>query len=278
MAFTPRGVVLALLPLLIAYLLGFEISSTAFSSSSERVLLVTAHPDDEVFFFAPTLIDLHKQGVETHSLCLSNGNADGLGSVRLEELDRSLDVLGVDKARRGVVESPHLQDNITAAWDLRAVADAVKPYVLKHGITTILTFDTQGVSSHPNHIAIPLGLAHLLTSPAFALSLRPSPVPRLYSLGTVPLPNKYIGPIAAILAKFDIGVAALMRRFGWDAPVDANLGLDMHVFVSGRDDYLRSLGAVKAHASQLVWFRWLYAAFSRYMWVNEWVEVKPAGN
>jgi N-acetylglucosaminylphosphatidylinositol deacetylase len=23
-----------------------------------------------------------------------------------------------------------------------------------------------------------------------------------------------------------------------------------------------------------VWFRWLYVSFSRYMWVNEWLEVK----
>lgn len=27
------------------------------------------------------------------------------------------------------------------------------------------------------------------------------------------------------------------------------------------------------HWSQLVWFRWFYVFFSRYMWVNEWAEI-----
>jgi N-acetylglucosaminylphosphatidylinositol deacetylase len=38
-----------------------------------RVLLVTAHPDDEAMFFAPTLLWLAAQGVQTYVLCLSNG-------------------------------------------------------------------------------------------------------------------------------------------------------------------------------------------------------------
>lgn len=33
------------------------------------------------------------------------------------------------------------------------------------------------------------------------------------------------------------------------------------------------LKAMMAHNSQLVWFRYLYLAFSRLMWVNELVEV-----
>jgi N-acetylglucosaminylphosphatidylinositol deacetylase len=31
---------------------------------------------------------------------------------------------------------------------------------------------------------------------------------------------------------------------------------------------------MRRHWSQLVWFRWLYVLFSRYMWVNDLVEVK----
>lgn len=50
----------------------------------------------------------------------------------------------------------------------------------------------------------------------------------------------------------------------------------MPVFVAGGSDYARTAKAIMQHESQLVWFRWLYMAFSRYMWVNEWVEI-PAG-
>lgn len=46
------------------------------------------------------------------------------------------------------------------------------------------------------------------------------------------------------------------------------------VFVSGIQEYMRALEAMRMHESQLVWFRWLYVSFSRYMWVNEWSEVR----
>ena len=40
-----------------------------------RVLLVTAHPDDEVIFFASTVTALHSSGLEVFLLCLTNGSA-----------------------------------------------------------------------------------------------------------------------------------------------------------------------------------------------------------
>jgi hypothetical protein len=38
-----------------------------------NLLLVTAHPDDEAMFFAPTLHKLQQQGTTIHILCLSTG-------------------------------------------------------------------------------------------------------------------------------------------------------------------------------------------------------------
>ena len=51
-----------------------------------RVLLVISHPDDESMFFGPTIQALRRAGARTHILCLSNGDADGLGAVREKEL------------------------------------------------------------------------------------------------------------------------------------------------------------------------------------------------
>lgn len=78
---------------------------------SENILLLTAHPDDECMFFAPTLLALldskdAQKRPKVHSLCLSVGNADGLGDVRRHELERSLDVLGIEDGRRWVVDTP----------------------------------------------------------------------------------------------------------------------------------------------------------------------------
>ena len=94
---------------------------TAFqdtNATETNILLLTAHPDDECMFFAPTLLGMHKlahasQGAgkltkkhNLYSLCLSVGDADGLGKIRREELSRSLDVLGITEGNRQVVDRP----------------------------------------------------------------------------------------------------------------------------------------------------------------------------
>jgi hypothetical protein len=38
-----------------------------------RLLLVTAHPDDEAMFFAPLLLSAAAAGVDVHIICLSTG-------------------------------------------------------------------------------------------------------------------------------------------------------------------------------------------------------------
>lgn len=100
-----------------------------FTSSSRNplnILVLTAHPDDECMFFAPTILALtgsstlnepdapssalEEGGIEQHrkvfSLCLSSGNADGLGEIRKRELAGSLDVLGIPEGRRWVLDEP----------------------------------------------------------------------------------------------------------------------------------------------------------------------------
>jgi N-acetylglucosaminylphosphatidylinositol deacetylase len=76
---------------------------------------VTAHPDDESLFFAPTLTSLlsHKRkldkdvlSAEVYLLCLSTGNADGLGKTRQREMAHALDVLGIEDGKRWIVNSP----------------------------------------------------------------------------------------------------------------------------------------------------------------------------
>lgn len=114
------------------------------------------------------------------------------------------------------------------------------------------------------------------------------PTPRLYTLITVPLFTKYTSIFAPLLAKFDLVIARVLgflidfaekeTALGTGLPLsrhDVDLNArGMPVFVSGIPEYFRALKAMRMHASQLVWFRWLYVSFSRYMWVNEWLEVR----
>ncbi|KAI0315707.1 N-acetylglucosaminylphosphatidylinositoldeacety la se [Amylostereum chailletii] len=231
------------------------------SLKPHRVLLLTAHPDDEAFFFGPTVTSLTSQA-EIYSLCLSTGDADGEGKTRMEELSDSLEVLGVDQDKHWVLDIEGLKDNFTARWDAKLIADTVRPYILEHHITTILTFDPVGVSSHPNHLSLFHGTSYLLGS-------LPSP-PRAYALISVPLSIKYTGPLAPALAKLDLNFSRALAYFNMQPSLSAH---PISVYVSGVRQWARALRALSCHHSQLVWFRWLYMAFSRYMWVNEWYEI-----
>ena len=86
----------------------FEINPDALLQSPSRVLLLTAHPDDEGFFFAPTILALLRSSSrpQVFSLCLSTGNADGMGEQRKGELGLSLDILGVDEDKRWIIDHP----------------------------------------------------------------------------------------------------------------------------------------------------------------------------
>jgi len=123
--------ILALVPVLFSILLRPLHSGDVFSHESNighafppRVLLLTAHPDDETFFFGPTVTSLIPSFAapvsrspndntsdsvaltfpQVYSLCLSVGNADGLGNVRRQELGDSLDIFGVSKDKRWVLD------------------------------------------------------------------------------------------------------------------------------------------------------------------------------
>jgi N-acetylglucosaminylphosphatidylinositol deacetylase len=59
-------------------------------------------------FFAPTILGLNatQENLEVSSLCLSVGNADGLGDIRRKEYHDSYEVLGVPPERRWIVDHP----------------------------------------------------------------------------------------------------------------------------------------------------------------------------
>ncbi|EJC97674.1 LmbE-like protein [Fomitiporia mediterranea MF3/22] len=256
-------------------------------------------------FFAPTLLGLiqgpskSKDGLEhleanyeevtpsadVYSLCLSSGNSEGLGEIRKRELGDSLDVLGIGIERRWVLDEP-FQDNITLFWNAKLIADHVRPYVEENGIDVIITFDDRGISSHPNHISLIHGARELLAnSPGNNL--------RAFSLKTVGIISKYTGAGAALFAKLEQAFCSITPglpllygllldvlpalpgglRITDCTKYDAGETGSSVLFVSGWKEYMTALRAMRMHRSQLVWFRWLYVAFSRYMWVNELNEI-----
>ncbi|ELU45174.1 PIG-L domain-containing protein [Rhizoctonia solani AG-1 IA] len=181
-------------------------------------------------FFSPTILALKKQRRELRGLCLSVGNADGLGPTRAQEFVSSYAVLGLIPEELEILDHPCvLVDPVCEPFDPSAL-------ILPTHATQIITFDQHGISSHPNHIS----LYHA------ASSLRPQV--QLWTLYTTGVLAKYTGYLGAVF------------------PSASDQGV---IFASGIEGYLTALSAMNQHWTQLVWFRWLYVGWSRYMWVNE---------
>lgn len=107
MALTRFALHILLISFIVAVLYRPYTLDTAFHVGQipQKVLLLTAHPDDECLFFSPTILALHKSA-DVFSMCVSTGNSDGLGDIRKQELEKSLDVLGVGSSRRLIVDHP----------------------------------------------------------------------------------------------------------------------------------------------------------------------------
>lgn len=99
----PSLLALALLAILVPslYLYTVAVVSTRLPTlRNKRICLLIAHPDDEAMFFAPTVLALTRPETGNHVkiLCLSSGNAEGLGDTRKRELVKSGLVLGLRKS------------------------------------------------------------------------------------------------------------------------------------------------------------------------------------
>ena len=95
---------LLILPVVILYAFLVKFSVDRLPESVSRVALVIAHPDDEVMFFAPSLIKIMKQiGRENFYLvCITNGNHYDIGDIREKELIRSGQTMGIP--RKNIVQ------------------------------------------------------------------------------------------------------------------------------------------------------------------------------
>lgn len=248
--------------------------------TNSHIVLFTAHPDDESMFFTPTITELTKEnyGNTFHLICLSNGGFDGLGDVRERELNRAARLLNID-----TVKVLDYVDDIKNYWDTDDIVKTISKEIdiLKKQLNIantsknnnndfiILSFDEFGVSNHPNHKSIYLGIKkyHSLTNT------------RTFTLKSWNLLLKYSGFI----------FSSIEITFKWLSKCDKiNDFLDTHE-INFLKDYrvTNSVGIYSdlntlflnfttmtwAHYSQIVWFRWIWIFASKYMNSNELVPI-----
>ena len=150
------AILAVLLPLLASILYQPISTDNTLNHSLDNVLFVTAHPDDECMFFAPTILGLQAASnpPKVHILSLSFGNASGLGETRQGEFIASLNVLGIPEGRRHILDHPcvistraaylclpssELQDGMRTKWDPELISKMLNFYVVQHNISKVST-------------------------------------------------------------------------------------------------------------------------------------------
>lgn len=216
------------------------------ATSRRNVLLVFAHPDDESMFFTPLLEGLRGRH-NIFLLCLSNGNFSGLGKVRARELVDAAAFFGVLAPNVDVVDHPALRDGMQEQWPPELVATLVRARISQWNVDVVFTFDDNGVSGHPNHIAVHRGMRLLAAE-------RNGTCP-IYTLRTRPTWSKYVSAMSLLPHAISTS--------------HSNTAQGNIVVVVAPAKSLHSLWAMMRHRSQLVWFRYLFVWFSSYTFINE---------
>lgn len=124
------------------------------------LLAIFAHPDDETFRPGGTLALLAQKGVRVDVLTFTHGEAGSCGepplcmpselpAVRERELRCACSALGIQSPRLLDCADGYLQeaDAETMIGHILSVVNEIKPQIL-------LSFGSDGLSGHPDHIAV----------------------------------------------------------------------------------------------------------------------------
>lgn len=146
-------------------------------------------------------------------------------------------------------------DSMTIKWNIEDLSEHIAEHLDENpDVDAILTFDSYGISGHPNHQDVCQGVR-------MALGKLNEPI-ALYELESLPLPVKYIGILGHLYEAVNISVEMTL------AQNDQTREMVLVASIGWKDVARFTLGAMRKHQSQLVWFRWLYLVFSRYCHVN----------
>ncbi len=242
-----------------------------------RLLLVHAHPDDEVIGCGATMARYAAQGAQVTLVTATSGEEgeillpeiahlaadqqDGLGPYRRTELAAAMAELGVtdhrmlghpgkyrDSGMAGLATNDRpgcfwRADLREAATDLVAVLREVRPQV-------VVTYDDNGGYGHPDHVQ-----THRVTTYALSLAAAPSYRPDLGAAWDVAkvywtaMPRSYVRQ--GIMALRETGVE---DGFAAMDPDDLPFAVDDELVtttVDGTAYVERKVAAMRAHASQI---------------------------
>ena len=108
--------------------------------NSPTNLIVTAHPDDESIFFAGLVLSRPKTSWEV--ICVTDGNADGNGTLRKQQIETACELLGIKK-----LSFLGLPDNYSERLDQSLLVSKLKDAYADE----VFTHEIFGEYGHPHH-------------------------------------------------------------------------------------------------------------------------------
>lgn len=176
------------------------------------LLVIIAHPDDEAFGMAGTLAQAAAAGVRTALICATRGEAgqsaglaetrQALSALRSEELRCSAATLGVSDLV--LLDYP---DGGAESWDMAALVRELTTHIRCIAPDVVVTFDDQGITRHPDHMAVHRAVRLALEAAADRLGVR-----RLfYQVITCPEEASPEGPTYACVSPEAVDVTVDIR-------------------------------------------------------------------
>jgi hypothetical protein len=165
------------------------------SSKKPSRLLVVAHPDDETLFFAGLL----QSKTDWCVVCVTDGNADGLGDQRQAEFRSACKLLKVKDAR--IL-------NFSDAFERRLDVDGLQQALKNIGTyKEVFTHSVIGEYGHPHHqdVCFAVHKAFLPSTPVFSIAYNTFPTkkialnPKQYALKTKILSQIYFGEMKRLI-------------------------------------------------------------------------------
>jgi N-acetylglucosaminylphosphatidylinositol deacetylase len=241
--------------------------------TNSHIVLLTAHPDDESMFFTPTITELTKENYNNyfHLICLSNGDYNGLGNIRRNEIEKASKLLSIES-----VKVLDYVDDINLFWNIPDIVQTLetelkllkKAYNIENKDLILLTFDENGVSNHPNHKSLYLAIKeyHKLSNI------------RSYSLKSWNIFIKYSGVLFTNIEltlkwlSINDSIKSYLKQhhinlFEYLSSNESSSSVKIYSDLNNL--CLNFTTMTWAHYSQIVWFRWIWILFSKYMNSNE---------
>ena len=256
-----------------------QVVSSQLLKNVSSLILVIAHPDDEVMFFAPTLLQMDfllPNNVPIEVVCLSKGvDVDGsdAGETRASELKDSVALL-LNSKRAGAnrvvrVHQLDYQDGMDQIWDIEAIVQDLENILFVESSKSsgfkriLLSFDSHGVSNHPNHIACHEAVKSLFerySNKIVAVFLNSH-----HSNGILKYSSFILGLIKCTINWINNDI---LKR----TPL-LPFSLDHTKYISLFNTYpqyiLSFASMINSHQSQMVWFRYGWWSFSRFVYIND---------